>query len=75
MSICDYICYVGSITYVMYVVYYELSEKTEKTEKQQKSQLCPVLALGKAGHCMAVVLSFAESQPPDTRQRNIQKNK
>jgi len=24
---------------------------------------------------MAVVPSFAESQPPDTRQRNIQKNK
>ena len=53
----------------MYVVYFELSEK------QQKSQLCQVLALGKAGHCVAVVPSFAECHPPDTRQRNIQINK
>jgi len=41
MSICDYICYAGSITYVMYVVYCELSEKTAKTEKQQKISALP----------------------------------
>jgi len=60
----------------MYVVYCELSEKnSKKLKKQQKSQLCQGLALGKAGHCVPVVPSFAECLLPCTRQRNIQKNK
>jgi len=50
-----------------------LSKKQKKKLKKIKSQLCRVQALSKAGHCVAVVPSFAECQPRGTQQIIFQK--
>ena len=85
-SVCGFVtidgCMCRFVTiYVMQVLLHMLCmlpivnwvKNSKNLKKQQKSQVCQGLALGKAGHCVAVVPSFAECRAPGSRQRNFQK--